>query len=155
MLCAAANMSLGPRAGWRHFAQLVARPDPEVVEQALCLALDLEEPKAISPLRGIVEDPHSPARLCAGGSCGPGGAPRAGAGGRPARVCLTSRSSRGQAVRALAAYNDPATPEIVLRRYPSFSPSEHEDAIATLAARPAWAWHLLEAIGAARSPGAT
>jgi putative heme-binding domain-containing protein len=49
-------------------------------------------------------------------------------------------------VRALAAYNDPATPEIVVRRYPSFSQSERDDAIATLASRPAWALDLLEAI---------
>ncbi|MGO9470519.1 MAG: PVC-type heme-binding CxxCH protein [Isosphaeraceae bacterium] len=134
-----------PKDWLADFARLVARPDPEVVESALFLALDLEEPKAISTLRGIVEDRHSPLALR-----------------RRILSALVERrvpglaadlphlldepELRGQAVRALAAYNDPATPEIVLRRYPSFSQSEHDDAIATLASRPAWALALLEAI---------
>ena len=43
---------------------------------------------------------------------------------------------RGLALRSLAAYDDPATPEIILRHYGEYSPIEREDAIATLAARP-------------------
>ena len=50
-------------------------------------------------------------------------------------------------LRSLAAYDNPATPEIILRHYGEYSLIEREDAIATLAARPAWAKALLEALG--------
>ncbi len=59
---------------------------------------------------------------------------------------------RGQALRALAAYDDPATPEIILRHYAKLSESERDDAIATLAARPAWALALLASIGHGHVP---
>jgi putative heme-binding domain-containing protein len=53
---------------------------------------------------------------------------------------------RGHALRALAAYDDPDTPRIVVGRYGEYSASERDDAIATLAARPIWALALLEAL---------
>ncbi len=127
------------------FAELVARPDPDVVENALLLSLDLEEPRAISTLRSIVEDRTSPLamrrRILAAlvERRVPGLAP-------DLHTLLDDPALRGQALRALSAYNDPGTPEIILRRYPSFSQSERDDAIATLASRPAWAIALLEAI---------
>lgn len=127
------------------FAQLVARPDPEVVESALLLALDLEEPHAIATLRSIVEDRTSAVamrrRILAAlvERRVPGLAP-------DLHALLDDPALCGQAVRALSAYNDPGTPEIILRRYPSLSQSERDDAIATLASRPTWAIALLEAI---------
>jgi putative membrane-bound dehydrogenase-like protein len=133
------------------FAQLVTRPDPGVVESALLLALDLDEPKAIAILRGIVEDRTSPLGLRRRVLSAlverrvPGLA-------ADLHALLDDPEIRGQAVRALAAYNDPATPEIVVRRYPSFSQSERDDAIATLASRPAWALDLLEAIARGQVP---
>src|SRR5262249_9194283 len=53
---------------------------------------------------------------------------------------------RGPAIRALAAYNDPATPGTLLKRYARLTPAERDDAVATLASRPAWASALLDAI---------
>ena len=47
---------------------------------------------------------------------------------------------------ALAAYNDPSTPETLLKRYTKLSPAERDDAIATLASRPSWASAMLDAI---------
>ena len=41
-------------------AGLLARPDATVVEQALLLALDLDDPKAATVLRGIVRDRETP-----------------------------------------------------------------------------------------------
>ena len=61
-------------------------------------------------------------------------------------------SLRGLALRSLAAYDDPATPEVILRAYGECSLAEREDAIATLAARPAWAKALLEALGRGQIP---
>ena len=54
---------------------------------------------------------------------------------------------RGLALRSLAAYDETTTPEVILRHFGDYSPPEREDAIATLAARPAWAKALLEALG--------
>jgi putative heme-binding domain-containing protein len=59
---------------------------------------------------------------------------------------------RGPVLRALAAYDDPTTPEIILSRYGTYTESDRADAIATLAARPAWALALLEAIDRGRIP---
>jgi putative membrane-bound dehydrogenase-like protein len=136
---------LRPKNWPDEFALLVSRPDPEVVENALLLALDLEEPKAIATLRGIVEDRHSPAamrqrmlaalveRRVAGLAA-------------DLHTLLDDSAMRGQALRALSAYDSPDTPQIVLRRYAGLSQSERDDAIATLASRPAWALALLDAI---------
>ena len=62
---------------------------------------------------------------------------------------------RGPAIRALAAYNDPATPGTLLKRYAALTPAERDDAIATMASRPAWAAALLDAIRPGPSPAAT
>jgi putative membrane-bound dehydrogenase-like protein len=134
-----------PKNWLEEFKQLVARPDPDVVENALLLSLDLEDPTAIATLRSIVEDRKSPPvmrqRILAAlvERRVPGLA-------ADLHSLLDDAGLRGQALRALAAFNDPGTPEIVLRRYPGFSQSERDDAVATLASRPAWAITLLEAI---------
>ena len=53
---------------------------------------------------------------------------------------------RGQSLRALAAFDDQRTPEVILKRYSDFSEAERSDAIAALAARPSWALALLAAV---------
>jgi len=127
------------------FARLVARPNPDVVESALLLALDLEEPKAISTLRSIVEDRTHPLALRRRILSAlvehrvPGLA-------TDLHALLDDPELRVSALRALAAFEAAATPEIVLRRFGSFPQSERDDAIATLASRPAWALVLLDAI---------
>jgi putative membrane-bound dehydrogenase-like protein len=133
-------------AGWpAAFSELVARPDPIVIERTLLLALDLEEPTAARVLRQIVRDRstaldlrqraltalverHAPGLV------------------QDLHALVSDAALRGPALRALAAYNDPATPEIILRRYGEYSEQERDDAIATLAARPAWALALLESV---------
>src|SRR5207247_3082892 len=52
----------------------------------------------------------------------------------------------GAALRALAAYNDPKTPEAILAAYHSFDPGHKRDALNTLASRPAFARPLLAAV---------
>jgi putative membrane-bound dehydrogenase-like protein len=133
--------------GWPGaFAKLVASRDPDVIEQTLLLALDLGEPKAIKTLRMIVTDRGSPPALRL----------RALTALVERRVpdltgelhgLLDDRSLRGPAIRALAAYNNAATPQLILRRYAALSEFERDDAIATLSARPAWALALLDAVG--------
>ena len=110
------------------------------------LALDFEEPNAIAILRGMVKNPDSPREIRHRALSAlverrvPGIAP-------DLQALLDDPVMRGQALRALAAYDDPATPEIVLRHYVKLSESEREDAIATLAAPPAWALALLASVG--------
>jgi putative membrane-bound dehydrogenase-like protein len=138
--------------GWAGaFAQLVARPNPVLVEHTLMLALDFEEPKAIAILRGIVKNRTAPHEIRHRALSAlverrvPGIAP-------DLQALLDDSTLREQALRALAAYDDPATPEMILRHYAKFSEPERDDAIATLAARPAWAVALLAAIGRGQVP---
>jgi putative heme-binding domain-containing protein len=133
--------------GWADaFEKLLASHDQEVVEQTLLLALDIGEQKAIKTLRIIVSDRGSPSgprlraltALVERHTPGLTGALYA---------LLDDQAMRGSAIRALAAYNDMATPQRLLSRYASLSDSEREDVIATLSARPAWALDLLDAVG--------
>src|SRR5205823_5441441 len=56
----------------------------------------------------------------------------------------------GAAIRGLAQYDDPATPEVILKAYATLGPAEKRDALATLAARPAYARALVAAVKAKR-----
>ncbi|MBM4068130.1 MAG: DUF1080 domain-containing protein [Planctomycetes bacterium] len=60
---------------------------------------------------------------------------------------LKGTQVRRLALRGLAAYDDPATPHEILRRFPGYTAEERIDALNTLAARPRFARALLEAIG--------
>jgi putative membrane-bound dehydrogenase-like protein len=55
---------------------------------------------------------------------------------------------RDAALRGLAGYDDPRTPAAVLAVYGSLTPAEKRDALNTLAARPAYAKALLDAVAA-------
>jgi putative membrane-bound dehydrogenase-like protein len=59
---------------------------------------------------------------------------------------------RGAAIRALGAFDDPATPRQLLGRYGTFDEAEREDAIVALASRPSYALALLEAVEAGKVP---
>jgi putative heme-binding domain-containing protein len=54
--------------------------------------------------------------------------------------------ARRLALRGLAFYDDPASPNEILRRFPNYTPEERIDALNTLAARPSYAKALLNAI---------
>ncbi|HKB02285.1 MAG TPA: c-type cytochrome, partial [Gemmataceae bacterium] len=53
---------------------------------------------------------------------------------------------RAEAIRGLAAFDDPGTPDLLLRIYAKLTDAEKEDAVQTLASRNAWALALLNAI---------
>ncbi|MBI1913398.1 MAG: DUF1080 domain-containing protein [Planctomycetes bacterium] len=59
---------------------------------------------------------------------------------------------RGNALRGLAVYDDPKTPEMLLAVYPSLSYFERRDALSTLTSRLPYAKALLSAIGAKKVP---
>lgn len=53
---------------------------------------------------------------------------------------------RGSAIRALAAYDHPATPKVILSQYGKLNDSEKRDAVNTLVSRPDYALALLAAV---------
>jgi putative membrane-bound dehydrogenase-like protein len=59
---------------------------------------------------------------------------------------LTDKELRGPALRALAGFNDPKVPALVLKHYAEFGDADKADAVATLASRPAYALVLLDAM---------
>jgi putative heme-binding domain-containing protein len=59
---------------------------------------------------------------------------------------IEEEALRGPALRALAAYDDPQTPAIILASYPRFSEADKRDAILTLASRPAYALAMFAAM---------
>ncbi|MGH7139129.1 MAG: family 16 glycoside hydrolase, partial [Pirellulales bacterium] len=63
---------------------------------------------------------------------------------------LDEAAMRRPALRALAAYSDPHTPEVVLAAYPDLNSDERRDALATLVSRPEYARALLQAVGGDR-----
>ena len=132
--------------GWTDaFLELVSRRDLKVIEQALLLGLDVDEPKAIGVVRRIALDPETPfeqrGRMLA--ALVERRVPKL---ATDLQALVADKALRGLALRSLAAYDDPTTPEAILRHLGDYSQAEREDAIATLAARPAWAKALLEAL---------
>jgi putative heme-binding domain-containing protein len=57
---------------------------------------------------------------------------------------------RGAAIRALAGFDDPKTPAVILADWKSYSADERRDVLNTLVSRPAYADALLDAIGEKR-----
>jgi putative heme-binding domain-containing protein len=128
------------------YTKLLTTRDPDVLEQTLLLALDLGEPKAIEALRLVVIDRGSPLDIRRRALAAlverhvPGLT-------RDLHGQLDDQSLRGPVIRALAAYDDAATPQEILKRYLALTEAERDDAIITLSARPAWALSLLDAVG--------
>ena len=59
---------------------------------------------------------------------------------------------RGAAIRALAAFDDPQTPSLVLAEYAKMTDAEKRDAVNTLVSRPAYAMVLLNAVQKKKVP---
>ena len=60
----------------------------------------------------------------------------------------------GAAIRDLAAYSEPATPGVILDRYPRLTEPERHDALSTLCSRGAWGAALLDGVEAGKIPRA-
>lgn len=71
------------------------------------------------------------------------------------QVLIADPAFRSPALRALAAFDDPKTPEVVLGGYAKFTPTEKRDALNTLAARVDFARPLLAAVGKGTIPPPT
>jgi putative heme-binding domain-containing protein len=130
--------------GWPKLSASLAA-ESELREPVLVLAMILGDPKAAADLRATMLDRSAPddrrrAAMQILSERGVSGlAPQL-------QQLLDDANVRDAAIRALAAYDDPATPKLLVSRYRSLSELEQADAISTLATRPAYARTLLSAI---------
>jgi putative membrane-bound dehydrogenase-like protein len=136
-------------AGWPEaFSQLSGSADAEVRERALALAVTFGDAKGLDAMRRGLASPGDPeARRKALAALLQAKDPQLAA---VLQGLLSETALRGAALRGLAAYDDPKTPEVLLAAYPTLGPAEKRDALATLASRPAYAKALLDAVGAKR-----
>jgi putative heme-binding domain-containing protein len=138
--------------GWSKVYRKLAGSDrPEVREMVLQLSVLFGDPQALAVLRQTVTNPKADdsTRRKALQSL----VEKRSADLLPLlRKLLDDRVLRGPALRALAAYNDPGTPKIILEHYSALSDAEKTDAVATLASRPSYAQALLDAIEKGRVP---
>jgi putative heme-binding domain-containing protein len=131
--------------------QLAQSTAADVREQALLLSVQFGDKHALAAMRKTIMDrtAASPSRQTALQTLlnnqDPALVPLL-------QELIADRSMRGPALRSLAAYNHEATPQLILRHYPSFSEEEKSDAIYTLTSRPAYALALLEAVEQRKVP---
>ena len=131
---------------WRPVEEkLNQHPDADVTEQAVMLSLVFGDPQSSTRLRGRVTDT----------TASPASRQRALQALVQGRVpdliplldsLLSDADMRSVAIRGLAAFDDPATPGVILDNYAQLSSGEKADAITTLVARPDYAVALLEAV---------
>jgi putative membrane-bound dehydrogenase-like protein len=133
------------------FAALSASTDAEVRNRAVALGAAFGDPRAFDELRRVLADGKTRAELRRQ-------ALAALVAGRDAKLPLvlhklvSDRALRGDALRALAAFDHARTPAVVLSVYSSLNSAEKRDALGTLASRPAYGKALLEAVAARKVP---
>ena len=138
-----------PPASWRLMQGKMASSNRKLQESALELGLVFGDPRALEELRKIALDEKSEVewrrsaleKLIAK---------------KPdnlltmLQTLATNRALASVAVRGLAAFDDPKTPDLLINSYQSFSPQERPDVISTLSSRPVYANALLDAVSAGK-----
>jgi putative heme-binding domain-containing protein len=157
ILCGMADALRGRRdvtapRGWSAaHRKLAARPDQDLRERVLVLSVLFGDPQALASLQKIAADQaaNATARRRALQTL----VEKRTDGVRSLlKELLDDKALRGPALRGLAAFNDPDTPALILRRYASFNDDDKADAVSTLASRPKHAHALLEAIEKGKVP---
>ncbi len=135
-------------AQWGAVAETLQKSaDPRVRAQATALALTFGDPAALRSFRSVLTDKaidlptRREALLSLLKARDPELAPAL-------RALIDEPALRGHAIRGLAAFDDPKTPEAILGAYAKLLPEERRDALNTLAARVSSAKALLAAVGA-------
>lgn len=133
------------------YARLRSMDDADVRERLLQLALVFDDPTALAELRRTAGD--GSAKAASRNQALQALVAKQAAGLEPLLLELVcDPATRRVAVRGLAEYDDPGTPAVLLENYRDFDPSARQDAIQTLAARPAWARQLLDAVESKQIP---
>ena len=129
--------------GWEAVEQKLSRSNSEAIRsQVRALAVTFGSKPALASLRQTLTDPRADVneRQSALDSLlnvrAVGLAP-------VLQQLLADEKLRGSALRGLAAYDDPKTPEAIFQHYRSFGATEKKDALATLASRAEYAKALL------------
>jgi putative membrane-bound dehydrogenase-like protein len=138
--------------GWAELSgRLRGSPDAGMRTLALSLGVTFGDPAALAEMRRVLTAKGSDAgrRLAALGTL-----LDARDKGLPPLLhdLVHDDAVRGAALRALAEYDDPRTPGVILGVYASLNSAEKRDALATLAARPAYGQALLDAVAAKKVP---
>lgn len=135
-----------PPTAWQAtYAKLAKSPNAEVRDLALLLALDFGDPAAVATLRARLTDPKTEIAGKRGALVAlverrvPGLAPTL-------HALLQQPALRSDALRLLAAYDDPQTPAALLAIYARLPDEEKQHAVQTLSARPQYALALLDAV---------
>jgi len=133
------------------YALLVKSNDSDVRQQARALAVTFGDPQALGEMRSLLADASQDAatRKAALASLVAAKdkdlAPTL-------QTLVTDQAVGREAIRGLAAYADPKTPETLIPAYPSLDADAKRDAINTLASRPAYANELLGAVAGGTVP---
>ena len=143
-------------AGWpKVFASLLkgAGADAETRSQATALAVTFGDPAALSSLQRVLVDRAADitSRREALESLLKTRSPDLSA---ALRTLLSEADLRTAAIRGLAAFDDPKTPDAILGIYARLNAAERRDALNTLASRSEFAKALLAAVGAKTVPSA-
>ncbi|HJT30529.1 MAG TPA: PVC-type heme-binding CxxCH protein [Pirellulales bacterium] len=136
---------LMPKAWPAVYDKLLASDQPEIREQATLLALMFGDERAAALLRREMLDQSADVGRRQAGLAALVQQQRGDLLDLLGQL-LAEPAMRGAALRGLAACDDQSVPQIVLRNYASFSAANRDDALATLASRPAYALALLDAI---------
>jgi putative heme-binding domain-containing protein len=138
--------------GWAGlFERLAANGDATVREQAALLGVLFDHAESIDALRTTAGS--ADADLATRRRALEALTERRVAGLEPALLrLLDDEGMRSAAIRGLGAYEDPAIARALIERYPRLGDPERDEAVATLATRPAWARALLDAVGAGVVP---
>ena len=138
--------------GWDALeTKLAASPNADVRAAAESLALTFGSQRALASLRATVADPAAPtaSRDAALNSLREAKDPEL-----PNLVfrLLDDPAMRGAALRAIAGFNDPRTPDAILKIYGSLDDGQKRDALNTLVSRAAFAKPLLAAVQSSAVP---
>jgi len=133
------------------FSTLMTSPDREVGSVAMALAITFSDPKALAEQRKLLVDANTPASLRLNALDALVRVHAADL--APALQSVVGDPALGAlAVRSLAAYDDPKTPEVLLGAFDKMSADLKRDALATLCSRPAYATALLAAVEQKKVP---
>jgi len=139
-------------AGWSEIsASLMKSRNAEVNALATSLALTFGDPAALEKLRGVLANASAPIdeRRQALDALLTARDPKLAA---TLQGLILDRALRSAALRGLASYDDPASPQTILDNYAQFSIEEKRDALNTLAARATYALTLLAAVNEQKIP---
>lgn len=138
--------------GWDALARKLKKsPNSEIRELARGLSVTFGSKEALEELRGTLLDRNEEDRdrraalesLTAAKDPGLVGA---------LQVLLREATLRTNAIRAMAAYDDPGIPKAIVEVYPTLSTLEKKDALATLASRASFAKGLMAAVADKKVP---